>query len=114
MTVDRPSYYLGCAKETRSIVKQLGMPEKWLDKECIEAIEGVYWINSKFHIATAIAYLWRYKKKRSNDEKDDLIKARWYIDRHCQINQESFLRNPTAKKQIEEAIASIDLLLRIS
>lgn len=111
MSLDRPPYYQGCSPETRDIVRQLGIPEKWLEGECIEAIEGIYWINSKFHIATAIAYLWRYKKKPSDNPENDLVKAIWYIDRHYTINLDYYKNNLTATKEIKQILINLENLL---
>ena len=49
--------------------------------ECIEALEvaldGLSGIEA-FCTGNAIKYLWRHKKK--NDSREDLKKARWYIN----------------------------------
>ena len=42
--------------------------------ECIDIAEGF-----NFNIGNAIKYLWRAGLK--GEQRDDLLKARWYIDR---------------------------------
>lgn len=45
--------------------------------ECIDVVEGF-----NFNIGSAIKYLWRAGLKGS--KKDDLLKAKWFIEREIQ------------------------------
>lgn len=52
--------------------------------ECIQITE-----HYNFNVGNAIKYLWRAGLKGSETQRQDLLKARWYVDREVQrIEQE--------------------------
>jgi Protein of unknwon function (DUF3310) len=79
-SINHPSYYQGCAQPTRPIVLMLGVPESWIDEECIVAIENNRFVRTSFHMGEVITHLWRYGRKEGEALKD-LRKAQWYLHR---------------------------------
>lgn len=55
-----------------------GFPRKPV--ECIEVAEHL-----PFCLGNAIKYIWRAGKKEGEDWRDDLDKARWYLERQTRI-----------------------------
>jgi len=51
--------------------------------ECIEVIED---LGLGYHLATAMKYLWRANFK--GDRKEDLEKAKWFIERELQRTED--------------------------
>jgi hypothetical protein len=64
--------------------------------ECIEIIEA---LQLGFHLGNALKYLWRHDNK--GNRLEELQKARWYLDREIQ-NEEEFMRS-APKSSFESA-----------
>lgn len=94
--INNPEHYKTCSPNTRYIVR-LFCDEDWLKGKCIDALE---FYGFGYHLATAIAYLWREDRKGGNA---DLKKALWYFRRQ----KEKVFNSP----QIEQAIALTEALL---
>ena len=58
--------------------------------ECIDVMELVFGMDAvtNFCLCNAFKYLWRHKHKNG---KEDLEKARWYLNRAKQYTQNSYI-----------------------
>lgn len=84
--INHPKHYESSSPKTRHILRALGVPELFLYGKCIEAIEALEW---GFSLDSALKYLWRVDQKFNSLE--DLAKARWYLNRHCQRSRRRLL-----------------------
>ena len=103
--VEHPQHYQSCSPKARGVVMVLGVPESWLDTECIQFIEANDYFRTDWHLATAITYLWRFDQK--GNPLMDLQKARWYLVRHLEkVGDGKTAGNERAIAMIDDLIAT--------
>lgn len=95
--VNHPPHYQKVSEIGRPILMALGLTDKLLAMECIEAIEWLEQGGKTFTYLNAVKYLWRCGLK--SEAKLDLEKARWYLQR-CRHDDKN-----------RRAVAMIDELL---
>lgn len=75
--------------------------------ECIDVLQdilkGVSGVEA-FCIGNAIKYLWRYKHKNG---EEDLKKARWYLDKAIQLNEDKIDFQNMETAEIENLIGGV-------
>lgn len=72
--------------------------------ECIDVLQDILKDVSgveAFCIGNAIKYLWRYKHKNG---EEDLKKARWYLDKAIQLNEDKIDFQNMGTAEIENVI----------
>lgn len=75
--------------------------------ECIDVLQDILKDVSgveAFCIGNAIKYLWRYKHKNG---EEDLKKARWYLDKAIQLNEDKIDFQNMGMTEIENVIGGV-------
>lgn len=75
--------------------------------ECIDVLQDILKDVSgveAFCIGNAIKYLWRYKHKNG---EEDLKKARWYLDKAIQLNEDKIDFQKMGTAEIENVIGGV-------
>lgn len=75
--------------------------------ECIDVLQDILKDVSgveAFCIGNAIKYLWRYKHKNG---EEDLKKARWYLDKAIQLNEDKIDFQNMGTAEIENLIGGV-------
>lgn len=75
--------------------------------ECIDVLQDILKDVSgveAFCIGNAIKYLWRYKHKNG---EEDLKKARWYLDKAIQLNEDKIDFQNMGMAEIENVIGGV-------
>lgn len=75
--------------------------------ECIDVLQDILKDASgveAFCIGNAIKYLWRYKHKNG---EEDLKKARWYLDKVIQLNEDKIDFQKMGTAEIENLIGGV-------
>lgn len=75
--------------------------------ECIDVLQDILKDVSgveAFCIGNAIKYLWRYKHKNG---EEDLKKARWYLDKAIQLNEDKIDFQKMGTAEIENLIGGV-------
>lgn len=75
--------------------------------ECIDVLQDILKDVSgveAFCIGNAIKYLWRYKHKNG---EEDLKKARWYLDKAIQLNEDKIDFQNMEMAEIENLIGGV-------
>lgn len=75
--------------------------------ECIDVLQDILKDVSgveAFCIGNAIKYLWRYKHKNG---EEDLKKARWYLDKAIQLNEDKIDFQNMGMAEIENLIGGV-------
>lgn len=75
--------------------------------ECIDVLQDILKDVSgveAFCIGNAIKYLWRYKHKNG---EEDLKKARWYLDKAIQLNEDKIDFQNMGMAEIKNVIGGV-------
>ena len=101
--VNHPQHYQAVSEIGMPILKMLGVTDRMLRLECIDAIEQIEENTiSSFSYLNAVKYLWRCGLK--NTAAEDLRKANWYLQRWLLSVAP---KNPIVERRAQEAVKAI-------
>lgn len=55
--------------------------------ECIDVMEDVYGVEEVMSFCLCNAFKYLYRCEHKDNKKEDLMKARWYIDRYLKLSE---------------------------
>lgn len=88
--VNHPKHYQGCSEMGLRILANAKFPYMDItDEECIHVIEI---LELDFSLGNCFKYLWRLGRKKNflffDNTKEDLEKAKWYVNRYIENNHQ--------------------------